>query len=101
MLIIVDTNHPVTNKATEMWGIPFQMGILQEESMELSLNLQWIKRNKVTIDQVAEECADTLVSMMSVIPALGIEDAVRKHMENKIARLNSRINDYNGNNKQL
>jgi len=90
-MISLDTNHPVTNTAAELWGENGQVNILQEECAELISAIARRNRGRNGNDEVAEEAADVLVSLMSVIPILGIEEDVIRHMNFKINRLDKRI----------
>jgi len=87
-MIIIDTSHPVTNKAIRIWGVEGQKAILIEECAECISALARFNRKRTGKLPVAEECADVIVSMMSVIPALDIEEDVKKFIKCKLERLN-------------
>jgi NTP pyrophosphatase (non-canonical NTP hydrolase) len=92
-MIIIDTNHPITNAALEKWKLDTQMDILQEESGEVVTAVSRWERGRVGKEKVAEEVADVIVSMMSVIPGLDIEDMVESYIRSKLTRLKGRIED--------
>jgi len=100
--IEIDLDDPVTLKAAGLWGTIAQLEILQEECGEaiellviaLSKTIaktSRFKRNRITKGEIAEEIADVLVCMKSVIPALNIADEVVQFMECKTERLKLRI----------
>ena len=94
-MIQVNTDHPITNNAIKVWGVEGQKAILMEECAECISALVRHSRGRTNTDPVAEEIADVLISIMSVIPALKIEEQVKKHMLIKINRLKDRIDHGN------
>lgn len=86
-MIEIDTDHPVTLDAVVVWGGRNQLEILQEECGEVITALARFKRGRISEDEVAEEIADVIVSAMSVIPVLKIEDLVKIYISQKISRL--------------
>lgn len=86
-MITIDTDHPITNMAAEKWGILFQLDILQEEAGEVVTAISRFERGRVGKEKVAEEIADFIVSMMSVVPVLDIEEDVIRFRDSKLKRL--------------
>lgn len=86
-MITIDTNNPITNRARRKWGIPYQLDILQEEAGEVVTAISRFERGRVGTEKVAEEIADFIVSMMSVVPALGIEQDIIDFKNAKLERL--------------
>ena len=89
-MIKIDTDNQITLDAMETWG-EGQIPILQEECAECISALARFLRGRTDSGPVAEEIADVIVSMMSVIPLLGVEDEVKKQMERKLNRLQNRM----------
>jgi len=88
MSILIYTDHPTTNEAIEVWGDMAQLSILQEECAELIVAVSKLERNAPNAPQMmAEEIADVIVSMMSVIPMLSLEAGVEVAKTTKLARL--------------
>lgn len=99
MGIVIDTVHPTTTAAIGVWGENGQKAILQEECSELISALARYNRGRTGKEPVAEEVADVIVSMMSVIPVLDIEDEVKEQIKYKLNRLTERV--YNESEKGI
>lgn len=89
--IDIDLADVITLAALEKWGVEAQKAILQEECCELSAEIARFNRGRSDKERVAEEVADVIVCMMSVIPALDIAYIVRKYMRKKLKRLEDRL----------
>ncbi len=92
-MIKINIEHPTTMAAITVWGAKGQIAILQEECAELISATARFNRERTGTDPVAEEVADVIVSLMSVINVLDIEEQVKLHMNHKIKRLERRINE--------
>lgn len=93
--IILDLEHKNTLDAIKVWGERSQLEILQEEAGEVVTALARFKRDRCGREKVAEEIADVMVSAMSVIPMLDIQELVEYYIGAKLERLGQRIEDYN------
>ena len=89
-MITIQTNNRITTKALKLWGIENQLGILQEECAECISAISRFNRKRTDEKKVAEEIADIIVSMMSVINGLGVEKEINHIMFKKLLRLNER-----------
>ena len=109
MKIVIDTGHPVTTKAAEVWKLRHQMNILVEECSEVIKAVAKLNRylddggtpdlkhfpNELS-EHLAEEMGDVNVSSMSVINLLGCQESVRSSMQHKIERLRKRMEENCG-----
>ena len=79
--------------ALSRWGVPSQERMAVEECGELLVAMSQWHRQRATSEQVIEECADVLVTVMQVAIAHGrgdvgpLADAVAR----KVRRLNARL----------
>ena len=90
-IVIIDCNNSTTSKAAKIWGMLGQLAILQEECAECISAISRFNRGRTDTTPIAEEIADVIVCMQSVIKVLNVEDKVKFYMEKKIDRLNNRI----------
>lgn len=106
-MIEINTDHPITNRAAEVWGIQAQVNILIEECAEViqaaskynrALNLDQYSKTDTAV-ALLEELADVFVCCMSVVRVLGsingtdgnAEDIIHVEMTQKIQRLKRRM----------
>lgn len=91
-MISIHTNHPTTNDAIKIWGTDGQLAILCEECAEVITAVSRYNRGRYGPEKIAEEIADVIVCLMSVLPAFNIEHIVIEKMIFKLNRLNDVIN---------
>lgn len=78
----------VCQKALETWGKERQMWQLMEEMAELQKEVvKNVNRRKDNLTDLTEEAADVMIMMEQLLYIYGIEDAVKKQAEFKVARL--------------
>lgn len=80
-------------KAWETFGKYHQMRQLQEECAELivAINHHLRDRDK-DLEETTEEIADVLIVLAQMIGGLDMYEQLKKHMDNKIQKLDSKLN---------
>ena len=80
----------IMQTALDQWGVNAQVGQTVEECAELIVALQkYVIRKKATTEDILDEIADVEMMLAQMRLVLGIDDdALRKRIEYKFARLN-------------
>lgn len=83
-------NQEILKRAIVHWGPEAQLRKTAEECLELALAITHYLDGRGSIEQVAEECADVLITaqqVRTIIGATRVDDQIRL----KINRLNERM----------
>jgi NTP pyrophosphatase (non-canonical NTP hydrolase) len=80
----------VLRKALSHFGNDAQFRKCAEECQELALAITHYLDGRASLDEVAEECADVLITVGQIRQALGA-DLVDSWAKNKMARLEERM----------
>jgi NTP pyrophosphatase (non-canonical NTP hydrolase) len=83
-------NHPVIKKAIDRFGGNCQLDKCEEECLELALALKHKDRGIKELDNVAEEIADVMLTVLQAREIVG-KDIVDQWLDLKIKRLWARI----------
>lgn len=81
----------VYEKACQKWGVTHQTMVAIEEMGELTKELCKNFRGRKNKDAIAEEIADVTIMLEQLRLLYGLNDAVCKYMDDKILRLDRRI----------
>lgn len=93
---MIKIDYEILNKALELWGAQSQMGMLQEECMELSVAIhkyQTREKSSSNMEKIYDEFADVLIMCEQAKKLLDMNE-VQLKIDFKINRLNDRINNY-------
>lgn len=77
--------------ALRKWGVDAQVMMAVEEMSELTKEICKIFRGKGTLDDLADEIADVLITIEQLKLIYDLGDAVDDHIAVKIQRLQSRL----------
>ena len=77
--------------ALRKWGIDAQVMMAVEEMSELTKEICKLFRGKGTLDDLADEIADVLITIEQLKLIYDLGDAVDDHMAMKIQRLQDRL----------
>lgn len=77
--------------ALRKWGLDAQVMMAVEEMSELTKEICKIFRGKGSLDDLADEVADVLITLEQLKMIYDIGDQVDKHMDLKIRRLQDRL----------
>lgn len=78
--------------ALNKWGLYSQIDMCIEEMSELMKELLKYKRGNVNIEEICEEIADVEITIGQMKLIFNNENKVDKYMEEKLIRLEERIN---------
>ena len=81
----------ILDRAIKQWGIDAQLDMLVEESSELILAVQHMKRKRCGWEKVAEEIADVKIMSEQISLVIG-EEKVDEYYNQKLERLEKRLN---------
>ena len=81
----------VYSTAISRWGKEAQMWMVVEEFSELLKEMCKERRGKRDPEAIADEIADSAIMLEQLCMIFDIEDAVREHIDRKIARLRVRL----------
>ena len=85
-------------KAIEVYGKDMQLNVAIEELSELIKEICKYKRGRDNRENIIEELADCCIMLTQVAIIFGIKRSdVHKMMKDKIARLEGRLTEGNGN----
>lgn len=80
-------------KAWETFGKYHQMRQLQEECAELIVAINHHTRDRDKhLEETTEEIADVLIVLSQIIWGLDMYEQLKKHMDNKLQKLESKLN---------
>lgn len=82
------------NKAIQTWGVEAQLDMVIEECSELIVAIQHLKRDRATLDNVAEEMADVHIMLSQFRTINGVSNAIHVHEMKKLERLSERLEKY-------
>lgn len=77
--------------ALRKWGVDAQVMMAVEEMSELTKEICKIFRGKGTLDNLADEIADVLITLEQLKLIYDLSDLVDEHMAVKIHRLQDRL----------
>lgn len=78
-------------EALRKWGVDAQVMMAVEEMSELTKEICKIFRGKGTLDNLADEIADVLITLEQLKLIYDLGDIVDEHMAAKIHRLQDRL----------
>ena len=93
---MIKINDEILNKALELWGAQSQMGMLQEECMELAIAIhkyQTREKSSSNMEKIYDEFADVLIMCEQARKLLDMNE-VQLKIDFKISKLNDRISQY-------
>lgn len=79
------------NAALRKWGVDAQVMMAVEEMSELTKEICKIYRGKGTLDDLADEIADVLITLEQLKLIYDLSDIVDDHIAAKIKRLQDRL----------
>ncbi|MBC8589348.1 hypothetical protein H8707_14105 [Tissierellaceae bacterium BX21] len=82
----------IYKRALDKWGTELQIVMVFEEVAELQKELSKCLRGKDNRLEIAEEIADVEIMLAQMKILFGIHEAVERHKEYKIKRLEERLN---------
>lgn len=82
----------ILQKAIDVWGKQAQLLMVLEEMSELQKEiLKHVNRGKDNLPQIIDETADVAIMLTQLQMIFGIEDAVEKHIPEKIELIRARL----------
>lgn len=76
--------------ALRKWGLEAQLAMVQEECAELIVAISHLYRQRLQLDDLAEETADVYCMLRQLELVIG-EDKIQKVIDSKMERLHQRL----------
>lgn len=90
-MIDLETRQEVYRRAIEKYGEDAQLWMVIEEMSELAKEICKYQRGKRSPVDIADEIADVEIMLEQATMIFGVDDLVRKHMDQKVERLKERV----------
>lgn len=90
----VKTEEDILAEAIDSYGCEAQLKMLLEEMSELQKEICKMWRGKDNVEAIADECADLEIMLAQTKMIFGIEQMVKEHRRQKVARLEERLKQY-------
>ena len=90
-MIELEARQAVYRRAIDTYGEDAQLWMVIEEMSELAKEICKFMRGKRCPADIADEIADVAIMLEQATMIFGVNDLVRKHMDQKVERLKERL----------